>query len=609
MSKRISYSENSFSVKGKTYTVDWFIDQYINQNKTSAEMGQEIGVCPSSITNISKHFNVVKDVHRIQFHENSFCIDGKEYSLEWFIQNYHNPDCSASQIALGLHIPTSYVWDIVNHYNISHVDYLIFEEDKFIYKGKVVLVEKVKEVYFQECLNLRESAKKLKISRDALGQVLKHYDLVKTKAQREEGRRKTTLRKYGKEYLLQVPEMKERRTKTCQDHWGDPSPMASDKWKDKRRQEGKPPCPTQNHVLHFDEWADNDKFISLLQSRKESAFYWGEYFNVDPAAVRKKVTNLNQPELLKRLGCASRYEDELVEFLISICGISRSQIKRHVRKGIFKDKREVDILLPDYHLGIEFNGNFFHSSVIARFQDHQGRSRTHQQKSLDALKAGVFIFQIFEYEWNDSVKKALIKDRLKNLLGIYTCKIGARKCENVILSKKEKKDFLCQNHIQGNDHSSVALGLKFEGEIVACMSFVRPRNKKYNWELSRFCCKRGCLVQGAASKLLKYFENNYAHNGEKIVSYNDITKTKGTLYQILGFSSVSINPPNYIWINFKTGDIKTRYQTQQGGEVARLSELGYARICDCGTQTWVRIVGNGSNVKGGDANNGQERVS
>lgn len=72
-----------------------------------------------------------------------------------------------------------------------------------------------------------------------------------------------------------------------------------------------------------------------------------------------------------------------------------------------------------------------------------------------------------------------------------------------------------------------------------------------------------------------------------MVSYNDITKTTGRVYPLLGFEMVSVNAPNYIWMNFSTGDIRSRYQEQAAGETARMHDAGYHRVCDCGTKTWV----------------------
>ena len=55
-----------------------------------------------------------------------------------------------------------------------------------------------------------------------------------------------------------------------------------------------------------------------------------------------------------------------------------------------------DIYLPEYHLGIEFNGSYWHSDIF--HTDHKGRSTYHQEKSLKAEEVGIFLFHIFEYE-------------------------------------------------------------------------------------------------------------------------------------------------------------------------------------------------------------------
>lgn len=262
-----------------------------------------------------------------------------------------------------------------------------------------------------------------------------------------------------------------------------------------------------------------------------------------------RAAELDVRELLKAQGGFSHYEDEICEMLINDIGIPKAEIKKHVRSGIFDDKREIDIYLPKYKVGIEFNGNYFHSDLQEKNSDHNGRSRYHQKKSLDALQKGVFIFHIFEYEWNNLTEKEKIKNRLSSILIKNKRKIAGRKCEVKYITKEQKKVFLDDNHIQGNDHCSQQIGLFLEEELVACMTFVKPKSRKYTWELSRFCSKKGTTVQGGASKLLQFFTRTL-QPGDTISSYNDITKTSGHIYEVLGFKCTSVNPPNYIWMNF-----------------------------------------------------------
>ena len=276
--------------------------------------------------------------------------------------------------------------------------------------------------------------------------------------------------------------------------------------------------------------------------------------------------------------CGSLIEKEIREYINQYY-----ETENNTRK--YLDGKEIDIFIPKLNIGIEFNGNFWHN-------EYGKEKNYHQNKSLLAESKGIFIYHIFEYEWIE--KKDKIINQLNNLLGINQEKIYARKCIIKEVDTKSKKLFLEKNHLQGNDSSSVKLGLYYEDELFSLMTFVKPRfNKKYEWELSRFCSKNNCNVIGGASKLFKYFVDNY--NPTSIISYSNISHTKGKLYETLGFKLVLISEPNYVWC--KGYDVLSRYQCQkhklleQGYEGNTESEimhnLGYYKIYDCGNKVWV----------------------
>ena len=69
--------------------------------------------------------------------------------------------------------------------------------------------------------------------------------------------------------------------------------------------------------------------------------------------------------------------------------------------------KELDIYIPEKHIAIEFNGNYWHSSELKDIHYHQ-------EKSLNCLKLGIRLIHIYEYEWvND---KENIKLFLKNTI-------------------------------------------------------------------------------------------------------------------------------------------------------------------------------------------------
>lgn len=386
--------------------------------------------------------------------------------------------------------------------------------------------------------------------------------------------------KFGGPSPFSDPATVQKAHSMIEERYGASNYLQSDHYRERVRQELGVDWPNQSHISHAEVWLSGDLMRTFLVDAPDAytVFDLAQYFNVDITAVYKKLKEYGLEDLVSLHPSRSRYEDEIVQYLKTL-GVVDIQLNARIL-----NRQEVDIYLPEHRIGIEFNGDYWHSDVYKT--DHNGRSTYHQDKSLLAADNDIFLFHIFEYEWNDPGVQEQIKNRLRALLVAPKYRVMARKCSVVRLSKNQKKAFLCANHIQGNDRATYAYGLMCDNELVACMTFVKSKNAKYTWELSRFCSKHDYRVVGGASKLFKHFLQQL-QIGDTVVSYNDITKTRGDLYPTLGFHFVSINSPNYVWINSHTGDIRTRYQEQAAGEVDRMHAAGYHRVCDCGTKTWV----------------------
>jgi hypothetical protein len=73
------------------------------------------------------------------------------------------------------------------------------------------------------------------------------------------------------------------------------------------------------------------------------------------------------------------------------------------------DGKEIDIYLPDLHLGFEFNGIYWHSSIF--------KDRTyHQSKFLSCWLKGIQLIQIWEDDWQDRTDemKQIILQKIYN---------------------------------------------------------------------------------------------------------------------------------------------------------------------------------------------------
>ena len=163
------------------------------------------------------------------------------------------------------------------------------------------------------------------------------------------------------------------------------------------------------------------------------------------------------------------------------------------------------------------------------------------------------------------------------------------------ITPEEKKHYLENNHIQGNDNSIIRLGLFNDNNLVGVMTFSKPRkslgynkNEDNVYELVRFASNN---VIGGADKLLKHFIRTY--NPIKIISYADRRWSQGELYKKLGFNYVSSTKPNYWYTkNYRTREHRFNYRknilVSKGYDVNKtefeiMDGLGYGKIWDCGS--------------------------
>ena len=98
---------------------------------------------------------------------------------------------------------------------------------------------------------------------------------------------------------------------------------------------------------------------------------------------------------------ASYGEEQIANFLDSL------GIKHQKSKKIIKPK-EIDLYCPDFGVGVEFNGDYWHR------EERMGKMY-HQEKSLAAREKGVFLYHIFEYEWDNPDMRKKIEEDLQNI--------------------------------------------------------------------------------------------------------------------------------------------------------------------------------------------------
>jgi len=283
---------------------------------------------------------------------------------------------------------------------------------------------------------------------------------------------------------------------------------------------------------------------------------------------------------------SSSEETEVVKYLQSL-GIQN--IVRNTRK-LLPSRKEIDIYLPDYNLAIEYNGVYWHHEDV----DHITKSY-HADKFQECENLGIQLITIFSNFWKSQPNR--VKQILRNRLGIDAQKIYARNCSIEYITTKQAKTFFQQNHIQGYSVSSVRLGLFEKDQLVAAMTFSRPRTgigkSEKGWELVRFASST--RVVGGASKLLRHFIKDYSP--ECVTSYSDNEWSNGNLYKTLGFDLESNIPASYWYLKPREERFYHRYnfakhKLVEKGHDATLTEreitrqIGLLKVWDCGKKKW-----------------------
>jgi len=245
-------------------------------------------------------------------------------------------------------------------------------------------------------------------------------------------------------------------------------------------------------------------------------------------------------------------------------------------RSILKPK-ELDILIPNKKIAIEFDGLFWH-------KDDNLLIKTNQCK-----KKGIQLLHFYEDEWE--YKKDICKSIIASKLGIFNERFYARQCEVKEISNDEYNDFLNINHIQGSINTPIRLGLFFQNELVQCIGLGKSRFSKNEFELYRMCTKLNSQVIGGFSKLLKHVKALYKI--DSLYAYVDKRLFNGDSLKKIGFSQISETKPSYFYFKNFNRENRVKYQKhklknilpnfdENLSEFENMKNNGFSRIYDCG---------------------------
>ena len=378
---------------------------------------------------------------------------------------------------------------------------------------------------------------------------------------------KTLRKKYGIQNItncMQVPKIKAKQRATNIERYGVPNPAMSEEIKNKLR-------------------------AAILKK-------YGVSYSFQSAEVREKIQKTN----LERYGvpwycmtdeckaASGKINSKLNQKFVELLRKNRVECESEFKIGMysFDIKTENNIL-------VEIDPTFTHNSIVNMFdRSSPGLSPDYHQKKTSVAQAnGYRCIHVFDWDnW----------DKVLNLLKPVAQTVYARKCQLKLIPGEDADEFLNKYHLQSSCKGiTYSVGLYLQNnELASLMTFGRPRyNKSYEYELLRYCVKPDVNIVGGSNRLFSKAIQDL--NATSIVSYCDVSKFTGNVYDGLGFTSDKKILPSKHW--FKNGKhvtdnllrkhgydqlFKTNYGKGTSNEQLMI-ENGWLSIYDCGQATYI----------------------
>ena len=397
-------------------------------------------------------------------------------------------------------------------------------------------------------------------------------------------------------------------------------------------------CPKCAHKkIHNEQRKTNNSFIKELKERTDDIIPLDEYVDAKTRIkfkcktcghIWKTIPN----HVINGTGCpkcalsgTSREEQDLIDTLKETIN---SYIERGIRIKLYKETEEnlknkylmeerkyfsnngkryqLDIYFPNLKLGIEYNGNYWHST-------EKLDANYHIDKREFFKDLGIKVIFIRSDEWDFKREKILY--RLMSILGLYKMKTYARKLYvDLEVPNFEANKLMELSHIQGKDNSSIKIGLRNKHEtLVAVMTFGKSRyltktkdDGENTYELIRYCTYPESVIIGGFSKLLKAGEEYLKTLGvTRIKTFADrrFSSDDDNVYLKNGFTLNNISGANYVYV--KRYEVLKRYECQKHKLHKILGDNfdenateyenmvvnnGYTKICDCGNLVYYKNI-------------------
>lgn len=251
---------------------------------------------------------------------------------------------------------------------------------------------------------------------------------------------------------------------------------------------------------------------------------------------------------------------------------------------------ELDILIPENKLAIEYNGLYWHSTARILDKDY------HEKKRIATVNAGYRFFAIYEDEWRD--KKDIIMGMIRHRLGKCTEKYDARSLKVEEIDSNSSSAFFEKSHLEGSTKNIKTFGLvDGKGKIFAATSLRRPfhSSKSSRLEIARSAALPGISLRGWLGKLTKEslkYSKSMKYQG--LMTYVDSRVGCGEGYTTSGLWMLekSSTGPRFWWTDFENRFNRFKYKADKENGLTQAEvaiNAGVSEIWGCSNSLLISV--------------------
>lgn len=436
-----------------------------------------------------------------------------------------------------------------------------------------------------------------------------------------EARKATMLARYGAPTTMQSAQLRAKMTKSLQDKYGVDNPMRCKEIQNRAKQTNLDRYGVANAMQNPEiaKKSAEARSWNMEEIKEHIKQTWLERYGVDNIAKLPETIDKITDTFQKRYGVKRAVHVPAFRAKMEASMIERHRVPFYTMTDEYRqnshfrvskinqkfaqllelnhiefttefsiDRKAYDFCIPSIRTLIEINPTYTHNAIGNHWNKNGLESSYHLEKTKIAHDAGYRCIHVWDWDDWDKIVAMLLP----------TKRVHARECTIYRLWPKFSVPFIQENHLQGSCRGQLLhLGLVKDDQIYQVMTFGRSRyDSKYDVELLRMCTKIGYHVAGGASRLFQYATQNFGI--ENIVSYCDLSKFSGSVYEKMGMQHVRDTQPQVIWSKenrkitanlLRARGFDQLFDTNHGKGTSNdilMIEDGWLPVYDCGQRVY-----------------------